>query len=488
MGKGIFGRIISKIFREKKQSPPLLKESQLDAIEDKSEKLIVNYSSSRDLYIGFDLGTSCSKVIIRDSITNLAFPINFGELGFETNSFLLPTRLFVSDNILSLKQEGQNNKVIYDLKSNFMNDAQTTNGDFSTDILLTAYLAIAFLFIKKAITESSPIYSKTKINWHINAGAPCLNIKNNSLINKYRKVVLNAWNISSHNEMFINYFSIDANLIIEHLKKIKAKIIDVDNSMKDYVTIFPELFASIKSQISQKRLEKNKMYYMVDIGAGTVDMATFNLFDDKEYDTNYAIFVPTIRNIGSYKFGHELVVKLLNEEIERNRLQEILFSLAEGNKNYDLYNDFGHNVINSDVYCNYEKEYRKQIGETIINTKNNYYPNAQEWREGLPTFMVGGGAKFVLNKIKFYETTLKNKFYELNNYGISQPYLIKSHAPSYFEKESILQDNYYRFLVADGLADDKSNLGKVLSNVRELYNQNNPPIDITSRYISQEMT
>ena len=128
----------------------------------------------------------------------------------------------------------------------------------------------------------------------------------------------------------------------------------------------------------------------------------------------------------------------------------------------DLYEVFGGDVIRNEIYDKYEKDYKTQIGETIIKTKINYYPNAPEWQEGLPTFIVGGGQAFTINN-KFYILYLHNKFLEMGNNGISNPSIKNTYPPSSFNSEDLLINNFHRFLVADGLADDKYNLGKVLT-------------------------
>lgn len=445
-------------------------------------------SLTRDLYIGFDLGTSCSKVIVRDNIDQYAFPINFGKWGFNSNSYLLPTRIYISGGTLSLSQINSDDKVVYDMKSNFINTIELKNSIVSTDVTLISYLSMAFYIIRKKVFEERNIYKKSKINWHINLGAPCINIKNNELIKRYEDVIFNAWNLSFEKVIIKDDMIINADLINNYLNNITQGIIITNNEMRNFIYVFPELFAAIKSQTSQKRLEMNKMYYMIDIGASTVDMATFNLFENDNSDNNHAIFVPEIRSIGSYNFGLELIKELSNNEAEKDNFHNIIVSLAEGNSNYDLCQNFGLNVLDNIVYKKYEKEYRDQIGKTIMYTKNEYYPNAPEWQSGIPTFIVGGGANFIFNGYKFYETVLIDKFCVFSSYGIVGPKLIKSYPPTYFVENEIISKNYYRFLVADGLAHDKYSLGIVFDNVNKLPKREATTLDLDEIFIGQEMT
>ena len=442
---------------------------------------------SRELYIGFDLGTSCSKVIVRDNIDQRVIPVSFNKYGYESNTFLLPTKLYFRQDKLSMEKLLANDIEITDIKTNFINNTKSDNGLPSAEIVLISYLTIAFRQIREFVIQKRSIYQKSELNWHVNIGIPCLDVINNALVEKYEKAILDAWNISLYDKFFPYDGSIVIELVNEFIKTTKSDTSDESNKMKEYICVFPELFASIKSQIDQHRLDLNRMYYMVDIGAGTVDMATFNLFRDDEDDLNYAIFVPTIKQIGSYRFSMDLINNLEIDDEQINQINDILLSLAEGNKEYDLYDLFDSRVVLNDIYDQYLHEYRTQIGTTIITTKDKYYPNAHEWTEGVPTFIVGGGKSFKINNNRFYVLSLNNEFIEMSNRGFLEPNIIKTFPPEYFESEESLKNNHHRFLVADGLADDKMNLGKVLTKVKMIDNQECPVVDIEDKYISKDV-
>lgn len=483
MTNGTLSRFIKKLFKRKFDN----KESFDNALKQQRRKHKEPQKiSSRDLYIGFDLGTSCSKVIVRDNIDGTVIPVKFTEYGYTSNPFLLPSRIYLRQDLLSIKKLTPSDIEIKDIKSNFINNIKINDNIPSPDVVLISYFAITFKHIRKHVVESRKIYSNTKLNWHVNVGIPCLNIQNDDLVDRYKKAIVDAWGISISPVFSSEDESININLVKEYIEKTKCVSDEQSNLNKEYFNVFPELFASIKSQIDQRRLEINKMYFMVDIGASTVDMATFNLFRDEEMDLNYAIFVPTIKQIGSYRFGLDLIKNLNNDNYELEEIKNILFSLAEGDKEYDLYKVFGGDIIRNEIYDKYKREYMTQIGETIINTKRDYHQEAHEWQEGLPTFIVGGGQEFTIND-KFYLLYLNNKFHEMNNFGISSPNIKESYSPSYFNTEELLISNYHRFLVADGLADDNYNLGKVLKKVKKQKQQKSQCVDIEEIFVSKDM-
>ena len=53
------------------------------------------YSDERDIVIGFDLGTACSKIVLQDKQLKKAFSVPFDGLSYKANRYLLPTKLFV---------------------------------------------------------------------------------------------------------------------------------------------------------------------------------------------------------------------------------------------------------------------------------------------------------------------------------------------------------------------------------------------------------
>ena len=57
-----------------------------------------NVNAESDIVIGFDFGTSSSKIVIRDSGMQTAYAVPFGSLACSGNGYLIPTIIFISDN------------------------------------------------------------------------------------------------------------------------------------------------------------------------------------------------------------------------------------------------------------------------------------------------------------------------------------------------------------------------------------------------------
>ena len=141
-----------------------MKNTFLDATPDRPKNRIKDTQriSSRDLYIGFDLGTSCSKVIVRDNIDGTVIPIKFNEYGYKSNPFLLPSRIFLRRDNLSLEKFMASDIEIKDIKSHFINNIQLNNTIPSPNVIMISYMAIAFKYIKNKSLIAGRFIKKQK--------------------------------------------------------------------------------------------------------------------------------------------------------------------------------------------------------------------------------------------------------------------------------------------------------------------------------------
>lgn len=79
-----------------------------------------NYSDESEIVIGFDFGTSSSKVVIRDSGRKTAYAVPFNSLACSGNSYLIPTRLFINEDGCISLSDGEH--CCGNIKSRLMDD------------------------------------------------------------------------------------------------------------------------------------------------------------------------------------------------------------------------------------------------------------------------------------------------------------------------------------------------------------------------------
>ena len=59
-------------------------------------------SPPKDIVIGFDFGTSCTKVVVQDHFHREAWAVPFPEFTGADNRYLLPTQVWLEDGALLL--------------------------------------------------------------------------------------------------------------------------------------------------------------------------------------------------------------------------------------------------------------------------------------------------------------------------------------------------------------------------------------------------
>ncbi len=157
------------------------KDQKIEMVPGRAQVHGEDFSKETEIVIGFDFGTSSSKIVIRDFGLRTAYAVPFGSLACSGNSYLVPTRIFIND-------EGDFNlspdKYLYEnLKINLMDSpkqavfiATKTAQSITTSDLASAYMALVIRFARAwFLKKTESIYEKTDIQWHINVGIPSKN-------------------------------------------------------------------------------------------------------------------------------------------------------------------------------------------------------------------------------------------------------------------------------------------------------------------------
>ncbi len=344
-----------------------------------------------DLIMGLDIGSSTTKVVIKEAWAgnDNFYVVDFEGFGQTGATYLLPTTLCFDKQTNSYFVPKRNQEANYeDIKYKFM------RGDENAEIYLTAFVAWVIQYAKKYFIKK---YSKTdtfrnrEIRWSINMGIPSA-VFNDEGNTKWLKVLENACKMH-----------VDEPISTNSLKRLSRPDIDLH--------IIPEIIATVKSFVEQDGANNDGLYCAIDIGATTLDMCTFRIFDSAVGEDKYAFFRASIEPYGAIRY-----------ENAQNK-QEFL----EG--------------------CG--TQFRKVIWETYRDKT----PNEKEWHDGLPVILCGGGSY-----VPEYKQLLKD-FDEENLKGIAiQRFGNSEYKGIRFVK---LPDNHYvcersvdqkRLLVAQGLS------------------------------------
>ncbi len=427
-----------------------------------------------EIVIGFDLGTSSSKIVIRDAQLKKAYAIDFGNLGYKKNTFLLPTKLHIRDNSFTLLKQG---KLINSIKTNLIDyhDKIVLEEITYTDSAI-AYFALVFKNVREWFNNNlGKIYADKDIIWEINVGIPARDFNDEDLVERFEYVSLLGWELSFKKCITSN----NVKLIRDRIPTFPKQKSDLISIHPEYVNAFPEVIAGVIGY-AKSRMRQNRMHLLVDIGASTVDVSMFNLFRNKYKETKYAILWADIDHLGAYNYFNESFSKLpskIQNEIKEN------FDIKDCIKPWYLVLENYSDKLN-DFNSKYQKRIRKLIGNVVYKVKKEKNPNSPYWKKGVPFFITGGG-----REIEIYKTAIYNKFNDLSCMNISEPQIIEMPMPKELYPKNQSTSNIYRLNTAYGLSYRDLDIGEIraarnIDNISKIeYNT-----DYSRKYISKEMT
>ena len=453
---------VKKIKKEKAPTEHVSREVKSEPVN-LWQSSLRNLDKERDLVIGFDLGTSSTKVVIQDRQLRKAFVVPFDDLCGSNNRYLLPTALYRdNENKLSLKP-GQTQ--IDDLKVNFMKDPdktvnhygfKATNQDF-----IAAYIGLVLIKIREWFwREKSREYADTTINWELNVGIPAKTWNETTLSEAAKKAALAGWNISRRPETSISIKDI-ACAFQEACHQIDNDDCDEDQGQlhPDLIKPVPELIAEVMG-FAQSQLRRLGMYLLVDIGASTMDISTFILHEDQGEENIFTILSSDVQPLGVYNLHKYRINNSL--DIYKRKLESI-------NRSYD-------GISALPEFSTYQPEIEDDDNEIFEKAENNYLnqcsivlrqvightikvrnPYSQAWELGVPSFICGGGSQ-----VHLYEQLVPYSGEKLKSTGIKGFDVRKLPKPENLENDDILPQEYHRVAVSYGLSFSIDNMGTII--------------------------
>ncbi len=240
----------------------------------------------REVIIGLDFGTACTKVTVRDDALGEVYAVPFGDLAYEGHPYLIATRIYADrDGCLDLQRGAIR---VDDLKikllagaSNRLLSSNETNADASALDICTGYLA---LVIREALhwylSEHETQYRDFRVIWQVNIGVPSRSYDNEVEIGTFQALAMAAWQVAVRDEpITIENSCIAAEQCREIVQK-KRGDIDIatnePNLHPEDVAAVPEIIAEVVAY-AHSDLRREGTHLLVDVGALTLDVATFVL-------------------------------------------------------------------------------------------------------------------------------------------------------------------------------------------------------------------
>lgn len=409
-----------------------------------NHQLTDDESNETELFIGFDFGSSTTKVVIGDhNRKDRKYPIKFDEQ--LENAYLKPTSVFLQKKTFSFS-DGEK---LENLKKYLVENRsyKTEGGELSALEVSVAYIALVFRQVRYYFFETyRDIYKNDSFVWSIHCGVPSKNYDDKNLCALFKKAVLAGWDLSIKNE------NVTVNSVRATLKNIETH--------PDTVEVFPEVVAEIAGY-AKSPLREEGLHLLIDIGAMTTDVAMFNLM--KENKTNkYPMFSVNVSHYGVIEFQKYQFLQKINDN---EKLNESSCNLLKKEISESVLLEMGGNYFDSlklengttlkNVFLKQFKEQVKTVfdytwekriseGDKVSLRGKNTTPKA------ISVFICGGGSK-----MSCYGTVIKDCLDGYKSgvplYGVSYK---KLPIPEYFDS-----NNFYRLAVAYGLSMSREDIG-----------------------------
>lgn len=371
-----------------------------------------------DAIIGLDFGTSCCKVVVRFPFLQgePAYPVRFN---IEDDCpLLLPTEVHWAEDGGELRLKPFKGSVAQkDLKVALWKRPDEEN----SKQLALGYLALVMKLARDwIIKEKSDELGGVKPLWFVNVGIPSIGPGDKGMWDTFHKTVKAAWELSFSGK--------------------KVTVAAADKALRgDFYLDAPsdiELRAEVIAEVQgycRSHMKRDGLHLMVDVGASTLDVCGFNIFETRSGDNVHTLLTPVVEDLGV------------------NALRERKPAWAKSvRKNTVVANDeFG-------------KECFRAIYISIHRLKTGMDPFAPVFTQGeqLRVFLCGGGGQ-----LKFYEKVVAEVSARCDDRWLNFGGLFYDPVPmpGSVEWPSDVEEEYYRRMaVAFGLAFSDEEVGHII--------------------------
>ena len=424
-----------KVAKKKATEAKTAKNKVADASSARKPKGDGAKKQKQQLIIGLDFGTAFTKVVIGEERVKLAVP--FSDYVANGNRYLLPSTLSIgkNDGTCKLGFPGIDEYSIEDLKIELIN--RNFNEEVKTRC--AAFLSLVLRHARDWVLEAhKEMYRNREIVWYVNTGVPTESYENEELTFVYQEIVRAAWMAS-----FLPKEAVSLARVGDCFDSAARQSLPDDR-----INIFPEFAVQLMGYIESPQRQAGLLHVLVDIGAGTLDLAIFNVHTSDGED-KFPVFTKSVEPLGTRFFI-------------RNRLKNIP-SLGWKPSPYESVpsdTEFKKQLsLSSDELREIDKPFENAIADLIREnlqyTENKRVPKGDRmWDEnGAPTFLCGGGAG-----VDFYKKIF-SRFAEKQSRPPLKMRLRSLAQPEDLDAEGVAYD---RLSVAYGLSLDPDNIAEII--------------------------
>jgi hypothetical protein len=318
----------------------------------------------------------------------------------------------------------------------------------------TAYVALVLRYVRLWFLQTqAKIFNRFKLQWHFNIGIPSPGYGDDDKRNLYRDLAIAAWRLSCQNEKISLQGA--RSVLSDRTKNISEQSIHIEN-----INVIPEVAAEVVGY-ARSRARDPGLHVLIDIGASTLNIASFNLYE-KDGSDFYSFLTADLKFLGAYKCHierinaiHQQLNGWLNEiSLENDLIKPVPPALEAYIPSPETLKLSSEREINKE----FTTECSKIINTTVKALRTRRDPNSERWKSGLPIFLCGGG-----KHIDIYQKIIN----DLNNWWQkhteTKGFIIKElPKPDNFNADEFDQSEYHRFAVAYGLSFPYDDIGELV--------------------------
>ena len=439
-----------------------------------------------ELTLGFDFGTSSTKVVIGDPQQNKAFAIPFWDV-VGVDRYLLPGRLFQNAEYSLTK--GHN--CFRDLKLALLDSQNNMHSEHAV-----AFMALTIRHARAWIFENyESLYRDKHIFWNLAIGMPSIDLHGgDGFKSLLANLALAAWIVSTDAKV-LDTESIQLSISRASTELTKSP----PNPDLPEILVYPEVTAQIYGFVSGKDAFDPKgrnLYLLVDIGAGTIDTSLFHVSRGTGDHYNFTTFTSTVEFNGAVNLHRSRIDWWMNAVSEPNVSRE------------DLAGSLNSAFISIDCTTRIPTAHEDYVTESTVHwSRPNEHPDElfmskrvrpqilektyiDAWKKGhleqadiagVPAFLCGGGMR-----MPFYKNLLKILDRREKNAAWVRAKPRRMAIPERLEAKGLPTDDYDRLSVAYGLS--LMRVGTHAQSAEGSIPKRTDDIVERGTYISKEMT
>ncbi|MBZ0203240.1 MAG: hypothetical protein K8I03_09525 [Ignavibacteria bacterium] len=396
-----------------------------------------------NVIMGLDFGTSSSKVVLQVPEYIRAYPVIF-ENGYPDSKFLMPTRPFFDKNGDIQLASVDDTIPLRELKLRLLGNDEAQlefvpemELETTPEVLTVGYLArviqLSRTWFLKQYEES---YKQFKVSWNLNLGVPSIGKQFNEIKEYFMDIAYAAWSLSLHENITL----VASEKVCEEMHKKSVTVKDIAS-----INVLQEVIAQVLGY-AKSDVRKEALHMLIDIGAGTLDISTFNLFE-RERKLKFSIFTGEVEQLGGFEIHKNRINNVktfVNEWLSQaGRAENPIKAIPT------VIEAYVPNVAEKLDIKTIDLEFSNKCYTAVqenISALLKKYPNAPEYKTGIITFMCGGG-----RNIPIYQKVLSEINQIANSHGTPKVKEEDLHKPKNIES-SIGEEHYHRISVAYGLS------------------------------------